>query len=122
MILLTIINNIIICSTKVGLVSSGMMFMPSFMEIRRVFFIKKDAHRRDNTTSLSFDIEKKASDTSRYVFFQLVASDLSGTVLDQVLDTCSKRVLEVHGDTLTKLYPVTRPHDLLPLIKVKKNN
>jgi hypothetical protein len=50
---------------------------------------------------------------------QLVASDLSGSLLDQVLDTCSNRILEVHGDTLTKLYPVTRPHDLLPLVKVK---
>ncbi|KAJ4443400.1 hypothetical protein ANN_05068, partial [Periplaneta americana] len=49
----------------------------------------------------------------------LVASDLNGAVLDQVLDTCSKRILEVHGDTLAKLYPVTRPHDLLPLIKDK---
>ena len=53
------------------------------------------------------------------VFLQLVASDLSGSLLDQVLDTCSSRILEVHGDTLTKLYPVTRLHDLLPLVKVK---
>ncbi|GFG34074.1 hypothetical protein Cfor_04254, partial [Coptotermes formosanus] len=49
----------------------------------------------------------------------LVASDLSGSLLDQVLDTCSNRILEVHGEALTKLYPVTRPHDLLPLVKEK---
>jgi hypothetical protein len=53
------------------------------------------------------------------VLLQLVASDLSGAVLDQVLDTCSNRILEVHGDTLTKLYPVTRPHELQPLVKVE---
>ncbi|PSN53466.1 hypothetical protein C0J52_09351 [Blattella germanica] len=49
----------------------------------------------------------------------LVASDLSGTVLEEVLDVCSKRILEVHGETLTKLYPVARPHELLPLVKEK---
>ncbi|XP_033610266.1 uncharacterized protein LOC111871730 [Cryptotermes secundus] len=49
----------------------------------------------------------------------LITSDLSGTVLEQVLDNCSKRILEAHGDSLAKLYPLTRPHELLLLVKEK---
>jgi hypothetical protein len=41
-------------------------------------------------------------------------------VLEQVLDVCSKKILEVHGDSLTKLYPMTRPHELLLLVKVRR--
>ncbi|KAJ9575476.1 hypothetical protein L9F63_007681 [Diploptera punctata] len=47
----------------------------------------------------------------------LVVSDLTSTLLEQVLEICSKRILEVHGDTLSKLYPVARPQELLPLVK-----
>nr|CAD7408060.1 unnamed protein product [Timema poppensis] len=54
-----------------------------------------------------------------YLQKRMIATELSGNLLEEILDSCSKAVLKLHVHTMCHMFPGRRPHDILGTIKKK---